>query len=214
MTKKKDNITPEKKPFDLTKAKVATKINGATGRTDYDFERLKEEAEEVKELEKLKRKQKTAIKKAEVEIARFDNLDDKHRKVEELAVVYRSKLEQTKTSHLLLLCNDYWRWLIAKETEFFRLIEINKPKEQLKQPEGEVCVEKEKKTKGYSQYDRKRIIDEAVRLSEKRDKWTELDLVEEIGISKSTLDRQKGFFGLNVRMIRDEAQAIIREMEK
>lgn len=82
------------------------------------------------------------------------------------------------------------------------------------EPETAVNVEKKKTNQDLSPYKRKRIIEEAVRLSEKRDRWGGLDLVQELGISKSTFDRQKRSLKLKMRMIRDEANAIIREREK
>lgn len=66
-------------------------------------------------------------------------------------------------------------------------------------------------TGGYSIYYRNRIIDAAVRLTEKQDTWGELELIEELDTSKSTLDRQKRFFKLKMPIIRDEANAKIRE---
>lgn len=74
--------------------------------------------------------------------------------------------------------------------------------------------EEEKKTQSYPPSYRKSIIDAAVHLSEKFDSWNEYDLVEELSISKSTLDRQKRFFGLKIQMIRNEAREIIREKDK
>ncbi len=75
--KNKDSQTPEKKPVDLTKAKVATfgNINGAAG--NGKFERQMQEVKAEKWLEKEIRKQKLDIKSAKTEIARFDNLDNK-----------------------------------------------------------------------------------------------------------------------------------------
>lgn len=95
--------------------------------------------------------------------------------------------------------------LVKKSNEYFAIYGTNE--RHLGQSNNE------KKTQDYPPSCRKRIIDAAVRLSEKFDEWTELHLVEELRISKSTLNRQKKFFNLKIRMIRDEAQEIIRAKE-
>lgn len=72
----------------------------------------------------------------------------------------------------------------------------------------------ERKNHGYPPYYRKLIIDTAARLFEIRDKVLAVDIFTELGISKNTFFRQTRHFGLNMTMIRDEAQKMIREKEK
>jgi hypothetical protein len=79
----------------------------------------------------------------------------------------------------------------------------------------EATKETEKKPGSYPLHYRKRIIDAAVRLSEKFDKWTVPDLAEEIGVSKKTFYSYKKFFKFeSINDIRDEAKEMIRKSEK
>lgn len=61
---------------------------------------------------------------------------------------------------------------------------------------------------------RNKIIEAAVFLTEKNDAWTESDLIEKLGLSKATLDRQKRHFKLKIRQIRNEAKEMILNEEK
>ena len=78
---------------------------------------------------------------------------------------------------------------------------------------GQLTVEK-KKTPTHPPSRRKQIIDAAVRLTEKSYEWNKTDLVGELPFKESTLSRAMSFFSLTMPLIRDEAQAKIRETEK
>ncbi|MEK7724182.1 MAG: hypothetical protein AAB336_07540 [Acidobacteriota bacterium] len=76
-----------------------------------------------------------------------------------------------------------------------------------------VSVKKQTYKPNYSPSIRKQIIEAAVKLSERKFEWNESDLIDQLNVSKSTLDRQKRHFKLKIRQIRNEAREIIRKNE-
>lgn len=122
-------------------------------------------------------------------------------------------------NHCASLYYEYYRLIVLASLEGVQQEDSTSETQSQTQESNELLTEakvptgKVKKTRAYLLYQRKLIIEAAVRLSEKLDKWNKLRLAEEASISESTLTRRMKFFNLSMQTIRAEAQMIIREKE-
>lgn len=126
-------------------------------------------------------------------------------------------LMETEEPYKSILANKKYKksysvlWLYQSK---YRLDNLRDFSQKTQEIEKEIELNQLKKHTGFSPNERQKIIDAAVRLSEKWDKWNKHNLVEELPYSDSTLNRRMRFFKIKMQIIKDEAQAIIREKEK